>query len=125
MGFLDNLLDESIGNESVAADVVVAAAPLLEDPWALGRQSRAAAYGISVDSHAGEGNQEESGIVEASLAAVSHVDGQAQASTVVIPLLTPAALGNSSVSVFDDDDEIAPPPQDYDSGDFYAKLLGE
>lgn len=120
MGFLDNLLDESPGNESLSA-----AAPLLEDPWALGRQSRAAAYGIFVESHAGEVREDESGIVQASFAAVSQVDVQAHASTVVIPLLTPAALGNSAVSVFGDDDEVAPPPQDYDSGDFYAKLLGE
>lgn len=130
MGFLDDLLEESgrdeteDGKESISSNDVVAAAPLLEDPWAFGRQSRAAAYGIFVESNLGE-VKEDSGIVQASVADLPLEDGQSHASTLVFPLLTPNAFGNSAVSVFENDDEITPPSQDYSTGDFYAKLLGE
>ena len=122
MSFLDNLLDESGRDESEsAASNAAAAPPLLADPWALGRQSRAAAYGISVEEKAGDPNRQ--GIVQAILAASP--EQRSDASTLVEPLVAPAALASNGVSVFDDDDDNASPPQDYNSGDFYARLLGE
>lgn len=131
MGFLDNLLEES-GRDENEDDNESLASSHVKDPlllgsmWSSGRQSRAAAYGISVEGNSGESRGEEQAIVQAILTGSPHsYSSPAHASTVVVPLLTPAALGNSMVSVFDDDDDRAPPPQDYNSGDFYARLLGE
>jgi hypothetical protein len=134
MGFLDNILDESEREVATPIDAAIASAPpLTADPWAPGRKSRAAAYGIFVqdsNTELGGGGVQDSdghGIVQAILAASPHSPLSDAPQTV--RLLTPAALA-SGKSVFDDDDDDEDDDDedsrsDYNSGDFYAKLLGE
>jgi len=123
MGFLDNILEES-RDENDDDEAVPA---LSSDPWAPGRKSRAAAYGIFVegqDEDDEDDDDEGRGIVQAILAVSPQANIDTAHTTPVVPLLTPAAFGGSRGSVFDDYDDAAA-QEEYNSVDFYAKLLGE
>lgn len=108
------LLVETTGtiSEPVVGGTIISALPLSANPWApSGMSSRAAAYGIAVDDP-----PVESGIVHAILAASPNRENSVyplEASAVT--LLTPAVFFPHN----DNDDD------DYNSGSFFAHLLGE
>ncbi len=106
MDFLDNILNEGNTSETEESGVILpenSILPVSSNPWALGRQSRAAAYGINFE----DGHQSE----EESSAHNNHSVNADQP----IPLLTPAAILSASRTEGDDA---------YD-GSFYSSLLGE
>jgi hypothetical protein len=119
MSFLDNLLDES-ANRNIS-DPSGAAAPfsISSDPWGGPQSSRAAAYGISVaDDEGDDDDDDDDGIVQAILATP-------RSGSEPIPLLTPQALAGAALNHAVNVDEGDKSKHDYDSGDFYARLLGE
>mmetsp|Transcript_18058 Transcript_18058/g.27350 ORF Transcript_18058/g.27350 Transcript_18058/m.27350 type:complete len:2567 (+) Transcript_18058:258-7958(+) len=117
MGFLDNLLDESelnIDSEEIEKPALKekneTSWSISSDPWAQSGRSRAAAYGINVETE--DNTEDDNSIVQAMIAPSSHA---------VDPLLTEAALVNEDSQAIETDNNS----QEYDDEDFYSKLLGE
>ena len=121
MDFLDSILDEGSAAEEYDAGITStlltanAAVPVLSNPWASERKSRAAAYGISFDDDADDDQHSDEG-PSLTVRAITPTDDSVGFGS--IPLLTPAAILSAGQ---DEDDSVGGDKET----SFFASLIGE